>query len=574
MTKLDLVIRGGLVVDGRGSAGFKADVGIADGRIVAVGGIDVAGVEEIDATGMVVTPGFVDIHTHYDGQVTWDAKTQPSATHGVTTVVMGNCGVGFAPCRPDDRERLVRLMEGVEDIPEVVMTTGIPWNWETFPQYLDAVDNRARDIDVAAQLPHSALRVYVMRERAVAGARATPEDLSQMADLAEEAVKAGAIGFATSRSIFHSDKDGNAIPSLHIHQQELDAIATGMNRAGGGVIEALIDYQDLDEEFDLVRGVAKRAGLPLSISLFQNVMYPTTWKDILAKLDDANDAGVQMRGQIIGRPTGFLLGLDVSHNPLSLHPTYKSIAHLPISEKVAEMRKPEVRAQILSEQPDKRQYEFQQFFTRYDWMFPLGDPPVYEPSQEMSVAAIAGRTGLTPEEVVYDLMLENEGETLLFLAIANFVDGNLDAVLEMMEHDHTILGLGDGGAHYGVICDAGFPTFMLTYWARDRKAGRRLSLPAVVEALSSRPAHAVGMLDRGVVAPGYKADINIIDFNNLRLHAPRPIYDLPGGGRRLLQPADGYVATIVNGKVVYRDGIATGELPGRLVRGGQPAPAT
>jgi N-acyl-D-amino-acid deacylase len=573
MTKLDLVIRGGTIVDGRGSAPFKGDLGIADGRIVAVGDVPGTGAREIDAAGRVVTPGFIDIHTHYDGQVTWDESTQPSVTHGVTTVVMGNCGVGFAPCRADDRLRLVHLMEGVEDIPEIVMTTGIPWNWETFPEYLDAVDSKPRDIDVAAQLPHSALRVYVMGERAIAGARATENDLEKMADIAEDAVRAGAIGFATSRSIFHSGSDGAAIPSLNTHAKELDAITAGMNRAGGGVIEVLIDYSELDSEFDVVRGVAQRAGMPLSISLFQNIMYPTAWKDILAKLDDANAEGIEMRAQVIGRPTGFLLGLDVSHNPLSLRPSLQAIAHLPLKEKVAELRKPEVRQRILSEESGKRQYEFQQFFTRYDWMFPLCDPPVYEPELSTSVAKRAEQTGSSPEEIVYDLMLENDGNTLLFLPIANFVDGNLDAVLEMMEHEHTLLGLGDGGAHYGVICDAGYPTFMLTYWARDRKAGRRLSLEAVVEALSSKPAAAVGLCDRGVLAAGYKADVNIIDFDRLRLHAPRPVYDLPGGGRRLLQPADGFSATIVNGEVIYENGNPTGRLPGRLVRGRQPAPS-
>jgi N-acyl-D-amino-acid deacylase len=339
------------------------------------------------------------------------------------------------------------------------------------------------------------------------------------------------------------------------------------------VSSRLIDYDDLDAEFGVMKRVAERSGMPLSISLFQNIMHPTTWKKILALLDEANDAGVQMRGQVMGRPTGFLLGLDLSYNPFSLYPSFQAFSAIPLKEKVAELRKPEVRAAILSEQPGKRQYEFQKFFTQFDWLFPLGDPPIYEPVPENSVGAISRRIGRSPEEIVYDLMLENDGANLLFLPIANFVDGNLDAVLEMMVHEHTLLGPGDGGAHYGVICDAGFPTFMLTYWARDRGVGRRLPLEQVVEALSSKPARAVGLLDRGVLKPGYKADINIIHFPSLRLHSPRPIFDLPGGGRRLLQPTEGYVASIVSDTVIRRDGELTDKLPGRLVRGRQAAPA-
>lgn len=569
MTSYELVIRRGTILDGSGGAPFTGDVAIDGGVIVAVGEVAGTGKQEIDAAGLLVTPGFVDIHTHYDGQVTWENRTLPSAAHGVTTVVMGNCGVGFAPCRPSDREKLIALMEGVEDIPEVVMSDGLPWTWETFPEYLDVVAARAHDVDVAAQLPHSCLRVYVMGQRGLDRAAATPDEIAEMARLTEEAMHAGAIGFATSRSVFHRDRNGLPIPSKDVGEAELHAIAGGMTAAGHGVIEALIDFDDnMDSEFGLLRRVVEKSGRPLSFTVTQILDHPDCWRQMLGLIDEAQADGVPMKGQVIGRPTGMMLGLNLSFNPFSLAASYQAIAGLPLAEKVAEMRKPEVRARILSERPDGAKYKMLDYLERFDRIFDLGDPPDYAPPADASVAAIAARRGVDPREVAYDLLLERDGNAILFLPIGNYAECTLDPVLGMLTHEHTLLGLGDGGAHYGVICDAGYPTFMLTYWTRDR-VGERLALPQVIRALASDPAEAVGLADRGRVAPGYKADLNIIDYDRLHLHAPRVMFDLPAGGRRMVQDADGYVATIVSGEVTYREGQPTGALPGKLVRGPQ-----
>jgi N-acyl-D-aspartate/D-glutamate deacylase len=565
----DLIIRGGCVVDGTGREPFIADVGIAGDAIVAVGTLHEAGREEIDGTGLLVTPGFVDIHTHYDGQVAWDERTQPSAAHGVTTVVMGNCGVGFAPCRPQDRERLVRLMEGVEDVPEVVMTDGLPWTWESFPQYLDVIGSRKRDIDVAAQLPHSCLRVYVMGERGVQREPATPEDLEQMAMIAQEAMQAGAIGFATSRTLFHRDRDGVPIPTMDAAEAELQAIAGGMRAAGHGVIEAVFDFGRLDEEFAMLARVAGRSGLPVTFSLAQTLGDPTAWKRALDLMRDANLAGQRIKAQVIARPTGMLLGLNLSYTPLSLKPSFREIVDLPLAQKVAALRDPQRRARILAEASEETGYELLKMLQRFDFMFPLGNPPNYGPTPEMSIAAQAARLGVSPAEIAYDTMLKDGGTALLFLPFANYVDGNLDAALAMVRDENTLLGLADGGAHYGLICDAGYPTFMLQYWGRDCPARDRLSVVEIVKALSADNADAMALRDRGRVAPGYKADLNIIDHAALKLHVPEVAFDLPAGGRRLLQRAEGYVATIVSGKITYRNGVPTGYLPGRLVRGPQ-----
>lgn len=569
MSTYDLVIRNGLIIDGSGAEAFSSDVAVRDGKIVEVGGVAARADTEIDATGLLVTPGFVDIHTHYDGQVIWESRTQPSASHGVTTVVLGNCGVGFAPCRPEDRDRLFKLMEGVEDIPAAVMTEGLTWSWETFGEYLDAVDSRPRDLDVAAQLPHSCLRVYVMGDRGVRREAATPDDLRQMKEITADAMRAGAIGFGTSRSIMHQASDGVAIPSKDAAESELQAIAAGMRSAGHGVIEALLDFDQLEEEFGLLRRVSADNGIPVSFTVAQTLTEPVAWRRALELLAEANKEGVAMKGQVIGRPTGYLLGLNLSWHPLSFHPTYRELARLPLKTRVAELRKPAVRARILAETPGEAPYPGLKWMKRFDMMFRLGDPPNYQPSLNDSIAAQAARRGIGPLEIAYDLLLEQEGEAVLFLLVANYNDGTLDAVLEMMRDPNTVLGLGDGGAHYGLICDAGYPTFMLTYWTRDRVDGERLSVPEVVKALSWTPAQAVGLADRGLIAPGYKADLNVIDYGGLKLGMPRAIFDLPAQGRRLVQEAEGYVATIVGGIPTYRHGVATGALPGRLIRGPQ-----
>lgn len=571
--RYDLVVRRGTIVDGTGGQPFAGDVAIRDGRIAAVGKVEGEGIEEIDASGKLVTPGFVDVHTHYDGQVTWEDRILASSQHGVTTVVMGNCGVGFAPCRPGDREALIAMMEGVEDIPEVVMAQGLPWNWETFPEYLDAVEARPRDIDIAAQFPHSALRVYVMGDRAIRREPATPEDCARMAELTGEAIDAGAIGFATSRLFFHRDRDGELIPSIGAEANELAAIARVLRDKGTGVVEAVINFGDnFDEDFAMLEVLARESGRPLSYSLAQLIDDPDHWKRCLDRTREAVAGGLQMKAQVIGRPTGMLLGLDVSFNPFTFYPAYKEIADLPLAEKVAAMREPEMRRRILSEEPEASSLPILRHMANFDWMFAMGDPPNYEPPLDTSISAIARRTGNTPQEIAYDMLLENDGHALIFQPIANYAEGNLDAPLAMMRDENAILGLGDGGAHYGMIMDSSYPTFMLTYWARDRK-GTRMTLSEVVKALALDTAEAVGLADRGRIALGYKGDLNIIDFDKLRLHAPRPQRDLPSGGRRLMQRAEGIEATIVSGVTINRSGEPTGALPGKLIRGAQAAPA-
>jgi N-acyl-D-amino-acid deacylase len=564
----DLVVRNGLVFDGGGGEGFVADVGVSKGTIAHVGKIDGRGTSEIDAKGKIVTPGFVDIHTHYDGQVLWEERTDPSAAHGVTTAVMGNCGVGFAPCRAGDRERLIQLMEGVEDIPEVVMSEGLPWNWESFEDYLNVVAARRRDIDVAAQLPHSCLRVYVMGERASAREVATPQDRAEMQQLAARAVRAGAIGFGTSRSIFHRDRNGVSIPTKEAGEAELNAIAAGLASGGAAVIEALIDYESLEEEFDLLKRVGHAHGLPVSFTLVQTMDHPDAWRRALDLISKANRDGVKMRGQVIGRATGLILGLDLSFHPFSLYPTYQALAALPLERRVAQMRKSEIRAKILSEQPQEPKFEaLKRMLAKFSDMYVLGDPPNYEPASEDSIAARALRAGVTVQEAAYDATVADDGKGVLFVPFTNYIEGNLDAALAMLRHPHTVLGLGDGGAHYGSICDAGYPTFMLTYWTRDRPSGERLTIGEVVKQLSSDTAEAVGLNDRGRIARGYKADLNVIDYERLHLCAPNVRYDLPANGRRLVQEARGYTATVVSGVATYLDGVATGALPGGLVRG-------
>jgi N-acyl-D-aspartate/D-glutamate deacylase len=569
---LDLVVRGGLIVDGSGGEPYRADIGVKDGRIQAIGRIADRGAEEIDAAGRIVTPGFVDVHTHYDGQVTWEAELLASSAHGVTTVVMGNCGVGFAPCRQGDRERLIALMEGVEDIPEVVMSTGISWDWETFPEYLDAVERRPHNIDVAAQLPHSALRVYVMGQRGCDREPPSPDDLERFEILTREALEAGALGFATSNLLLHRTRDGALIPSYGAPDDEYDAIARGLRAAGRGVVEIVTNPAEFGTQFRTIRRLAETSGRPVSYSLAQTLEAPRVWRQALAMTEQANADGLTIRAQVIGRPTGLLLGLDLSYNPFSLYPSYQALAKLPLAQKVAALRDPATRARILREAPNDSAFPILGYLKRFDWMFPLGDPPVYEPPVETNLANLAAAAGVRPEEVAYDLMLEDDGKALIFVPVANYIDGNLDVALEMLRHPHTILGLGDGGAHYGLISDSGYPTFMLSYWTRDRE-GERIELPSVVRALSAEPAAAVGLNDRGLLAVGYKADLNIIDHDHVRLRAPRIVRDLPANGARLLQAAEGFDATIVSGVVVSRDGRATGATPGRLVRGAQSAPA-
>jgi N-acyl-D-aspartate/D-glutamate deacylase len=569
---LDLVIRGGTVVDGSGAEPFAADVGIAGGRIVSVGKAPGRGRDEIDAHGLLVTPGFVDIHTHYDGQVTWENRLVPSSSHGVTTVVMGNCGVGFAPCRPDRHDMLIRLMEGVEDIPNPVLVDGLPWKWETYPQYLDFIAARRFDMDVCGYLPHAAVRVYAMDERGAEREPATAADLEKMAGIVREAMAAGAMGVSTSRTFFHRSSDGKSTPSFEAAENELTALALALKDAGKGTMQMITDFDDVEATFALLRRLVERSGCPLSVSLLEGGYGPMTlrWRELLDWVAAANEAGLPIKAQVLSRAIGVLLGHELTLNTFYTTETYAALSRLPLEEKLRELRKPEVRARILTEAVDPDPTIVLGRLARdFGQMFLLGDPPDYEQPFEQNIASRARRLGVTPEELVYDLMMERGGRNMLYVTLCNYVHGSLDSSLEMMRHPGGVLGLGDAGAHCGTICDGSHPTFMLTHWVRDRTRGERLPLATAVKLLSRDGARAVGLLDRGLIAPGYKADLNLIDFARLRLHAPEVARDLPGGGRRLVQRAEGYAATLVGGTVVYRDGVATGELPGRLVRGPQ-----
>jgi N-acyl-D-aspartate/D-glutamate deacylase len=571
--EFDLVIRGGTLIDGAGGEPREADIAIRDGLIAAVGKGAGSGREEIDAKSLLVTPGFVDIHTHYDGQVTWESRLVPSVAHGVTTAVMGNCGVGFAPCKADQHELLIRLMEGVEDIPHPVLAEGLPWSWESYPEYLAFLSERRYDIDFAGYLPHAALRVYVMGQRGVDREPATETDKLRMAEIVGEAVKAGAMGVATSRTLFHRSSDGNSIPTLTASEDELTALAMALKACGTGIMQVVADYDDPPALFGMMRRLAACSGRPLTFSLGAGNVRANPWREILQWVAEANDNGVVMRPQVMPRAIGLLLGHELTLNPFYTTEANRTLAHLPFADKIAALRNPQIRAQIVGEplKPDPKNL-LGAAVRRFDRMFQLGDPPDYEQAPEASIAGIASRRGISPEEVAYDLMLERDGRNMLYLAMSNFADGKLDAACEMLRHRDVVPGLGDGGAHCGTICDGSYSTFMLTHYGRDRTRGAKLPLPHIVRSLTHGTASVVGLNDRGLLAPGYKADLNLIDFDRLRLRAPELVNDLPSGGRRLIQRAEGYVATIVSGSETYRDGEATGALPGRLVRGAQPAP--
>ncbi|WOK36284.1 N-acyl-D-amino-acid deacylase family protein [Sphingomonas sp. C3-2] len=568
---VDLLIRGGSVADGSGAPIREMDVAIKDGRIAAMGpSLSCRADEEIDARGLLVTPGFVDIHTHYDGQVTWENSVRPSSVHGVTTVLMGNCGVGFAPCRPGDRDRLVRLMEGVEDLPEIVLTTGLPWNWETFPDYMNALSGRRFDADVATQIPHAALRVFVMGQRAAYREEATEADCAAMARLAGEAIDAGALGFGTSRTLNHRASDGSLIPTLTAAENELKAIAGALRAKGSGVLQAVSDFADVDTELALFRRVMEQSGRPLSLSVMQWHTAPEKWRTIVDWMDQCTADGLEVRAQVSGRPVGMMLGFDLSYHPFVFTPTFKKLAALPREQRLGALRSADVRAQILSEEFDPNDFMGAGLLRLWDAMYPLGEQPDYEPAPNSHVAGRAAAMGVDPASLAYDLMLEQDGQAVLMLPSVNYAFGSLDVAGEMLRHPRSVYGLGDGGAHLGFLCDASLPTFMLEYWARDRKASR-LSVEDVVRGLSHETARAIGLNDRGLLRSGYKADINVIDFDRLKLGPPRVTNDLPAGGRRMVQQASGYRATILNGQIVARDDTATGALPGRLVRGAKAA---
>jgi N-acyl-D-aspartate/D-glutamate deacylase len=572
--EFDLVIRNGSVADGMGGPLVSADVAVKDGKIAAIGKIAGSGREEIDAKGKLVTPGFVDIHTHYDGQATWDPRLNPSSWHGVTSVVMGNCGVGFAPVRVKDRERLIELMEGVEDIPGAALHEGLKWNWESFAEYLDAVESRPHDIDIAAQLPHGALRVYVMGERGAKLEAATEEDIAQMRTLTADAMRAGALGFSTSRTLNHKTVKGDPTPSLRATEAELVGIAQGMKDAGTGVFEMISDFNqpDMLTEFGMIRRIVEGSGRPLTLSLAQGHSSSQGWRKILELIEKSSDAGLPIKAQVAPRPIGVLLGLQGTINPFITHAAFQPIKDKPLAEKVKAMKDPAFRSAVLAESAEReRAHPLARGIMAFERMFPLGNPPNYEPAKETSIAAAAARSNRSAADIAYDLLLEDDGRAFLFAPFANFADYNLDPCGEMIAHKDCVMGLGDGGAHVGIISDANFVTYLLTHWGRDRAKGR-FDLGFLVKRQTHDTARAVGLNDRGIIAPGMKADLNVIDMETLEVEAPSMAYDLPAGGKRLLQGAKGYEATIVSGEVIYRKGKPTGALPGKLIRGPQPAP--
>ena len=568
MNQADLIIRNGTVIDGSGAPGRVSDILIKDGLIKKVGNLDDSyqSKKEIDASGYIVTPGFVDIHTHYDGQATWDNYLSPSSWHGVTTALMGNCGVGFAPVRDDEHDKLISLMEGVEDIPEVVLTEGLDWQWNTFSDYLNVLQNRSFDMDIGAQIPHGALRLYVMGQRGSDREVATEDDIKEMAKISAEAIEAGAIGFTTSRTIFHKTSKGELVPSFDAAGNELIKIAKEIGKTGKGVLQLVSDFLGGYEEFKMLEEMVKVSGRPLSITLAQTDGTKYGYKDLLRWIETSANNGFPIRAQAAGRPIGLMLGLNLTLNPFSGHPSYIKISHLSLDERVEIMKSEDFRNKILNENGSSDNGLVKSILRNMDNIYLLDKIPDYEPLKETSIGAMAEKSKKEINEFIYDILLRDNGNTLLYYPIGNYLDYSLEASLEMIKSEHSLLGLGDGGAHCATICDASFTTHMLTFWGRDRTRGEKLELPWIIKSYTQDNALAIGLKDRGVISEGMKADINIIDFDNLTLYSPELLYDLPAGGKRLVQKVDGYKYTIVSGSVTYKDGVSTGELPGRLIR--------
>ncbi|MBM4357013.1 MAG: amidohydrolase family protein [Deltaproteobacteria bacterium] len=580
----DRIIAGGRIVDGTGSPPRQADLAIQDGLIAAIG--DLAGAEaneRIDASGCIVTPGFVDLHTHFDGQISWDDDLMPSSIHGTTTVVLGNCGVGFAPCRESDREALIALMEGVEDIPGSALAEGLRWDWQTFPEYMSALDVRPKTIDYALQVPHDALRVFVMGERGIAGEPATDDDVAAMRAHLREALLAGAAGFSTGRSDNHRSRTGAATPASEANERELVGLAGAFDGVGHGILQAVSDFDlaagpdSFEREFDVIERMADAApGHTLSVSLSQRDQAPDQWKRILARAEAATDKGLPIRVLTAPRGIGVILGLEATFHPFIGFPSYKRIAHLPLAERVAAMRSPEFRARLLAEKSEPIAGDGSSVPPIADWLlaqidriafrfFTLGEKPNYEPKLTDSLGARAKARGVSALEAILDALLDDEGHALIYFPVYNYAEWNLENVRAMMTHPLALPGLSDSGAHVGTICDASFPTFLLAYWARDRETGR-IPLERVVQMITSDTARYLGLADRGRLEVGLRADVNVIDHERLRLHPPRMVADLPAGGKRLIQAVDGYRMTLVRGEPILEDGRLTGRRPGRLVR--------
>ena len=563
----DLIIKNGTVYDGTGKKPFFADVAIKGNKIVAIGELEESSKEVIDAKGKIVAPGFVDIHTHYDGQVTWDPYLRPSTYHGVTTVVMGNCGVGFSPCKPEERDWLISLMEGVEDIPGTALHEGINWQWESFPEYLDTLEGKPLAIDVGTQIPHGAVRAYVMGQRGIDREEASQEEIEQMSQIVKEAIEAGAFGFSTSRTEKHKDSSGALTPSITAHKNELVSIAKSLGEIKSGVLQGISDFYDFETEFNIFKEMSESSGRPISITVEQMDQRPDWWHQLLDGIEEAQGEGINMYGQVPPRATGINMGLTATLNPFTFYPSFYELSKQSLEEKVATMKDPAFKEKLLSEDPvsigNPLVDEITQSFNK---MFRLGEPANYEPEPDASFEAIAKKQNISPQEVAYDCLLEKEGKALIYHPLFNYLPGNLDYVERMLNHPYSISGLGDAGAHCGAISDASFPTTLIQHWGRDRKRGKKIPLEKLISMQTLETSRLLGITDRGVLKEGYKADINVIDFENLTLHEPEVLHDLPAGGRRLVQRASGYEYTIVSGQIAFKDGESTGALNGRLIR--------
>ena len=563
----DIVIREGRIVDGTGAPAFHGDIAIDGAQIVGVGGKAGSARREIDAGGMVVAPGWVDIHTHYDGQVAWDPYLSPSSWHGVTTLVMGNCGVGFAPVRRGKEDFLISMMDGVEDIPTETLKAGINFEWESFGEYLDALSRMKRVLNVGTHVPHCAVRAFVMGERGAANEPATPDDIAQMAAIVRDGVKAGALGVSTSRTLVHRTRDKAYVPGTFAAVDEVVAIGRALGEAGRGVFEIITDVTGPDADLQWMADLTKETGRPINLAALISRRSGMKMREVFDLIRRTNADGGRIVAQIAPRPAASLMSLQSSLHPFSTHRSYRQLmAGLSLEERVAKMRDPNVRAQILNDKPAVREEQTLAMVSRFDQHFALGDPPNYEPTAEMSILARAKREGRRPEEIAYDALLEHDGRGIIYMPLA-FKDYSFDSLRPLLMDSSTILSLSDGGAHCGVICDAGMPTYLLTHWVRDRQRGERIPLEWAVMRQTKETAELYGMTDRGVLAPGMKADINVIDLENLRLHAPEMVFDLPANGRRFVQHVDGYKYTIVSGDVTFENGEATGAMPGKVVRG-------
>lgn len=569
----DTVIRGGTIVDGNGGTPFTGDLAIDDGRISVVGAKAGPGQREIDADGLLVAPGWVDVHTHYDGQATWDPILAPSSWHGVTTALFGNCGVGFAPVRKAHHRELIDLMEAIEEIPGTALEEGVTYDWESFPEYLDALDRQPRAIDVAAQVPHHPLRVYVMGERAINREPATAEDIATMCALTEESMAAGAFGFTTSRTNSHKTLTGDFVPGRYSEVDELIGIGSCLAKFDYGAFGMNSDFDDEQGEMAWITDLARQTGRPVWFLITQNIRDPERWRRLLAGIHAARATGAPVSAQVACRPVGVLLGIGATLTPFSAREAYQELLPLSGDERLARMRDPAMRERILKSPNsdaamDRLSPSRVRAITRWDRMYTFGPDADYEPSEERCVVTIAAHTNRTVEEVVYDYLVEGV-DRFLYCPVSNYVDGNLETTREMFLDSATLSGLSDGGAHVGSVVDASMPTYLLTHWARDRKRGPRLPLEMVVKAQTSETADFFGFTDRGQLVPGLRADVNLIDHEGLRIHTPHLVNDLPAGGKRLIQGVDGYVATIVAGQTIFENGEHTGALPGRLVRAGE-----